>query len=322
MNINNNKQAGKSKISYLLNKFSKIEAASFSNVFSASAENVPSLSIYNDPNQLDAPPTIIVKYPSFSRYTSKQAFFDSEQSFSGILSTENQLVTTNETGNFIYDKNELKKLGYNDLWQSVQYNGYEYSSGQNADLPSGYFSEMVVLTGAGVNALLGVVKGSGRNFNLYTYSSRVRNVNNKIEIDARHKFSLYGEQFVLNPLNSGVVSMGISTPTPTPAPSVYPNVVSVFFSGVEDLFPHLGLPALTGTVQFSGTAPEWDTSLNPDFEGSVYKDYSSDNLWEIVVNRASSNDEIFYSMLSTPKTNQPITGINELEAGGTGIITW
>jgi hypothetical protein len=320
MNINNNKQAGKSKISYLLNRFSKIEAASFSNVFSASAENVPSLSIYNDPNQLEAPPTIIVKYPSFSRYTSKQAFFDSEQAFSGILSTENQLVATNETGNFIYDKNELKKLGYNDLWQSVQYNGYEYSTGQNADLPSGYFSEMVVLTGAGVNALLGVAKGSGRNFNLYTYSSRVRDVNNKIEIDARHKFSLYGEQFELNPLNSGVVS--IAVPPPTPTPVVYPNVVSVFFSGVEDLYPHLGLPALTGTVQFSGTAPEWATSLNPDFEGSVYKDFPDPNLWEIVVNRANSNAEMFYSVLSTPKTSQPITGINESEAGGIGIITW
>jgi hypothetical protein len=219
------------------------------------------------------------------------------------------LVTTNETDNFIYDKNELKKLGYNDLWQSVQYNGYEYSTGQNADLPSGYFSEMVVLTGAGVNALLGVVKGSGRNFNLYTYSSRVRDVNNKIEIDARHKFSLYGEQFALDPLNSGAVSMGISTPTPV----VYPNVVSVFFSGVD---------GLTGTVQFSGTSPEWTTSLNPDFEGSVYKDYSSDNLWEIVVYRISPYTELFYSTLSTPKINQPITGINEWEAGGVGIITW
>jgi hypothetical protein len=102
--------------------------------------------------------------------------------------------------------------------------------------------------------------------------------------------------------------MATPTPTPTPAPS-YPDIVNVFFTGVV---------GLTGTVQFSGSSEQWLTSLNPAFTGSVVKDATGINLWEIYVH---DTFDIFYSTLSTPKTGQPITGINTLGAG-TGIITW
>lgn len=90
-------------------------------------------------------------------------------------------------------------------------------------------------------------------------------------------------------------------------------IVNVLFTGVGN--------GLTGTVQFSGSSEQWLTSLNPAFEGSVIKDAPSANLWEIVVNRISPSTELFYSTLSTPKTGQPITGVNTI-GNGTGIITW
>jgi hypothetical protein len=199
MNVVENKKLGQAQVSSSLKNLSNISPISYSGSSDYSLGGTLSISRSDD---LTRPPQVAVTYKSFNDIfnTSKVALYDSVSTYSGTLPSGNIIAVSgnNIYKDLIFSKQDLKKLGSNYLPYSIEFNGSPYTGAKSSDTPSGYFSEFVTISGAGLNSLIGVIDCSGNNINLYTYASSLKTVNIPVTPASGHRICVYGNCFSLN----------------------------------------------------------------------------------------------------------------------------
>jgi hypothetical protein len=203
MNVVQNKKLGKAQVSSSLRNLSNISPISYSENSDYSLGGTLSISSPKDPS---LSPQVVVKYKSFNDIfnTSAVGIYDSVSTYSGTLPSGNLIAVSGSSiyKDLIFSKQDLKKLGNNYLPYSIEFNGSPYTGAKSSDTPSGYFSEFVTISGAGLNSLLGVIACSGNNINLYTYPSSLKTVNVPVTPRSGHRICVYGNCFSLNTGNN------------------------------------------------------------------------------------------------------------------------